>query len=90
MATSMGTHNATFTKWTYTLKPGLKWSNGKAVSPLDIKYGLERLFATDVINGGPASYFIQGIQHPATYKGPYKSGDLKHDHDHRQHRSRST
>ena len=76
MATSMGTHNATFTKWTYTLKPGLKWSNGKAVSPLDIKYGLERLFATDVINGGPSSYFIQGIKHPASYKGPYKSGDL--------------
>jgi peptide/nickel transport system substrate-binding protein len=76
MATTMGTHNATFTKWTYTLKPGLKWSNGKAVTPLDVKYGLERLYATDVINGGPSSYFIQGIKHPATYKGPYKSGDL--------------
>ena len=76
MATTMGTHNATYTTWTYTLKSGLKWSNGKAVTPLDFKYGLERLFATDVINGGPSSYFIQGIKHPATYKGPYKSGDL--------------
>ena len=77
LATTMGTHNATFTKWTYTLKSGLKWSNGKAVTPLDVKYGLERLFATDVINGGPSSYFIQGIAHPKTYAGPYKSGDLK-------------
>jgi len=76
LATDMGTHNANFTKWTYTLKPGIKWSNGTAVTPMDIKYGVERLFATDVINGGPSSYFIQGIAHPKSYAGPYKSGDL--------------
>ena len=56
---------------------------------MDIKYGVERLFATDVINGGPSSYFIQRIEHPAKYKGPYKSGDLEHDHDHERPRSRS-
>jgi peptide/nickel transport system substrate-binding protein len=76
LATDMGTHNASFTKWTYTLKPGLKWSNGTALTPKDVKYGVERLFATDVINGGPASYFITGIAHPKNYAGPYKSGDL--------------
>lgn len=76
LATDMGTHNANFTKWTYTLKPGIKWSNGKPVTPLDVKYGIERLFATDVINGGPSSYFIQGLAHPKSYAGPYKSGDL--------------
>src|SRR5215469_13088795 len=43
LATDMGTHNANFTKWTYTLKPGIKWSNGTAVTPMDIKYGVERL-----------------------------------------------
>ena len=64
MATTMGTHNATFTKWTYTLKPGLKWSNGKAVTPLDVKYGLERLFATDVINGGPVVLLHPGHRAP--------------------------
>jgi peptide/nickel transport system substrate-binding protein len=41
-----------------------------------VKYGVERLFATDVINGGPSSYFIDSIAHPSSYKGPYKSGDL--------------
>ena len=45
LATTMGTHNADFTKWTYTLKPGLKFSNGKAITPMDVKYGIERLFA---------------------------------------------
>jgi peptide/nickel transport system substrate-binding protein len=76
LATDMGTHNANYTQWTYTLKSGIKWSNGTPVTPMDIKYGVERLFATDVINGGPSSYFIQGISHPKTYAGPYKSGDL--------------
>jgi peptide/nickel transport system substrate-binding protein len=75
LATTMGTHNANFTQWTYTLKPGLKWSNGTALTPKDIKYGIERLWATDVINGGPASYFITGIKAPKNYAGPYKNGD---------------
>jgi peptide/nickel transport system substrate-binding protein len=76
LATSMGTHNANFTQWTYTLKSGIKFSDGTPVTPKDVKYGVERLFATDVINGGPSSYFIQGIAHPKSYAGPYKSGDL--------------
>ncbi len=76
LATSLGKHNSTFTQWSYTLKPGLKFSNGQPIRPIDVKYGIERLFATDVINGGPSSYFIDSIAHPASYKGPYKSGDL--------------
>jgi peptide/nickel transport system substrate-binding protein len=76
LATSLGKHNSTFTQWSYTLKPGLKFSTGQPITPMDVKYGIERLFATDVINGGPSSYFIDSIAHPANYKGPYKSGDL--------------
>lgn len=75
LATTMGTHNADFTKWTYTLKKGLKFSNGKAITPMDVKYGIERLFAQDVINGGPSSYFISTIAND-NYTGPYKDGDL--------------
>lgn len=76
LATGLGAHNTDFTQWTYTLQKGLKFSNGQPITPMDVKYGIERLFATDVINGGPASYFISTITHPADYLGPYKSGDL--------------
>lgn len=76
LATDMGTHNEDFTKWTYTLKKDLKWSDGSTITPADVKYGIERLFATDVINGGPSSYFIATITHPDDYLGPYTSGDL--------------
>jgi len=75
LATDMGTPNADFTKWTYTLKSGLKWSNGQPITPMDVKYGLERDFAAAEIPGGPSSYFVQGIKAPANYAGPYKGGD---------------
>ena len=76
LATGLGKHNADYTQWTYTLKSGLKFSNGQPITPADVKYGVERLFATDVINGGPASYFTSSINAPKDYLGPYKSGDL--------------
>ncbi len=75
LATNMGTHNADYTQWTYTLKPGLKFSTGAPITPKDVQYGIERLWATDVINGGPSSYFLQGIKAPKNYAGPYKDGD---------------
>jgi peptide/nickel transport system substrate-binding protein len=76
LATDMGTHNADFTQWTFTLKQGLKWSNGQPITPKDVKYGLERTFASAELPGGPFSYFVQGIKAPKNYPGPYKGGDL--------------
>jgi peptide/nickel transport system substrate-binding protein len=74
LATNMGTHNADYSEWTYTLKPGLKYSNGAPITAADIPWGISRLWATDVINGGPASYFLDGIKAPAKYRGVYKDG----------------
>lgn len=76
LATDMGKHNAGYTEWTFTLKPGLKFSTGKAITPMDVKYAVERLYATDVLPNGPGFYFTGIINAPASYKGPYKSGDL--------------
>ncbi len=77
LATSLGRHNADYSQWTYTLRPGLKFSTGKPITPLDVKFGIERLFAVDVVNGGPSAYFINSIAHPNSYRGPYRSGDLR-------------
>lgn len=76
MATGMGKSSDDFKTWTYTLQSGLKYSNGKTITTQDIKYATERLFATDVINGGPTFYFTGLIDAPSSYAGPYKSGDL--------------
>jgi peptide/nickel transport system substrate-binding protein len=62
-------------KWTYKLKPGLKFEDGSPITTKDIKYGVERSFAVDIINGGP-SYFLCLLSTcdasgAAAYKGPY-------------------
>jgi peptide/nickel transport system substrate-binding protein len=77
MATALGEHSADFKTWTYHLKSGLKWQDGSAVTTDQIKYGVERNFAQDVLTGGPASYFLCTLStcdakgNPA-YPGPYK------------------
>ncbi|MCM3882974.1 ABC transporter substrate-binding protein [Frankia sp. R82] len=61
--------------WKYTLKDGLKFSDGTPITSKDVKYAVERVFATDVINGGP-TYLIDYLDDPANpYPGPYKDTD---------------
>ena len=73
LATDLGTHNADYTEWKYTLQDGLKFSDGTPITAESIKYAIERLYATDVITGGPGFYFTAIIDAPKSYKGPYKS-----------------
>lgn len=77
LATAAGASNADKTEWTYTLKDGVKWEDGSAITSKDVKYAVQRLFATDVINGGPSSYFTSLLS-DGSYKGPYAdpNGDL--------------
>ena len=53
MATDTGTTNSDATIWTFSLRDGLAWQDGSPVKCEDVKYGVSRTFATDVINGGP-------------------------------------
>jgi peptide/nickel transport system substrate-binding protein len=57
----------------YTLRDGVTFQDGKAITSADIKYALERSFAEDVINGGPGATYLKPILvGGAAYKGPYK------------------
>jgi peptide/nickel transport system substrate-binding protein len=57
--------------WTYTLRPGLTWEDGSPLTSADVKYGIERLFASDVITGGP-SWAVQLLDdRTKPYDGPY-------------------
>ncbi len=68
--------------WTYKLQDGLKWQDGSAVTSADVKYAIKRLYATDVINGGPTFYYLDLLDanygKAGAYEGPYKDpkGDL--------------
>ncbi|GAA4735451.1 ABC transporter substrate-binding protein [Phytohabitans rumicis] len=77
LATALGQSNADKTVWTYKLRSGLKFSTGAAITSADIKYGFERMWATDVISGGPAGYFLCLLdtcddEGTPEYEGPYK------------------
>jgi peptide/nickel transport system substrate-binding protein len=76
LATDTGQSNEDATQWSFTLKDGPVWQDGKPVTCEDVKYGVSRTFATDVITGGP-NYIIGYLDVPEdkdgtpAYKGPY-------------------
>ncbi|WP_143676112.1 ABC transporter substrate-binding protein, partial [Streptomyces milbemycinicus] len=61
--------------YTYTLRDGITWEDGSPITSEDVKYGIERAWAPDVISGGPA-YLKQVLDPGGKYKGPYKDDKL--------------
>ncbi|MEV6495887.1 ABC transporter substrate-binding protein [Streptomyces prunicolor] len=70
LATDTGRPNKDATVWTYTLKKGLKYEDGTAITSADIKYGIERSFAAELSGGAP--YLRDWLVGAADYQGPYK------------------
>jgi peptide/nickel transport system substrate-binding protein len=78
LATDTGTSTEGGKVWSFTLKDGVKWQDGKGITCEDLKYGFSRGFATDVITGGP-NYQLGYLDVPKkgdlpVYNGPYKKG----------------
>jgi peptide/nickel transport system substrate-binding protein len=76
LATDTGTTPDGGKTWEFTIKDGVKWEDGQAVTCEDVKYGVSRTFATDIITDGP-SYAItlldiaKDADGNSIYKGPY-------------------
>jgi peptide/nickel transport system substrate-binding protein len=84
LATDTGQSSNNAKTWKFTLKDGVKWEDGKPITCEDLKYGASRVFATDVITGGP-NYILTYLDVPTdaktglpAYEGPYtkKGQDL--------------
>ncbi len=58
--------------WTYHLKSGLRFEDGSPITAADVKYGIERSFASE-LGGGSGSYAVQFLAGAASYHGPYAS-----------------
>ncbi|MFE6101620.1 ABC transporter substrate-binding protein [Streptomyces laurentii] len=71
LATDTGKVSPDGLTYTFTLKDGISWEDGKPITAQDIKYGIERIWAQDVISGGPI-YLQQVLDPKSEYKGPYK------------------
>ena len=76
MATDTGTASEGGKVWAFTLKDGLKFEDGTPITCAEVKYGVSRTFATDIITDGP-TYAISLLDIPkdddgsSAYKGPY-------------------
>lgn len=71
LATNLGTASADGLTWTYTLKSGLKFSNGQPVTAADVVYAVKRSFAVDSVAKNGTQYQMQYLQGGSTYKGPF-------------------
>jgi peptide/nickel transport system substrate-binding protein len=75
LATDTGTPNADFTEWTWTLKEGVTWQDGDPVTCADVKYGVSRAFAADVVSGPDDAVEYLAVPRDAEgaprYLGPY-------------------
>ncbi len=72
LATDLGRPRNHFKTWQFTLRPGVRFENGRRVTPEDLKYGIERSFDRKTFpEGAPFSneYLLDGD----TYQGPYRS-----------------
>lgn len=76
MATDLGTASADAKTWSFTIRDGVSFQDGTPVTCEDIKYGVSRTFATDIITDGP-TYAISYLDIPkledgtSEYKGPF-------------------
>ncbi|MGW7103120.1 ABC transporter substrate-binding protein [Streptomyces sp. NPDC054838] len=60
--------------YTVKIKDGVKFEDGAPITSKDFKYGIERVFAQDVLAGGP-TYLIDQLDQGQKYEGPYKDTD---------------
>ena len=72
LATDLGTTPDGGTTWTFTLKDGVTFESGRPITSRDVKYGIERSFASDVVVGGP-TYVVDLLDDRGNpYAGPYQ------------------
>ena len=72
LATDLGTPSEDGLSWTFTRRDGVRFENGRPITSRDVKYGIERSFASEVIVGGP-TYVVDLLDDPGNqYAGPYQ------------------
>lgn len=74
LATDTGTVSDDGLSWTYTLKDGIVFEDGTAITSAHIKYGVERTFAAALAGG--LTYHKTLLADTDGYEGPYEGKHL--------------
>ncbi len=71
IADKLGTTSDGGKTWKFTLRHGLKFEDGSPLTAKDVKYNIERSFASDIYKDG-ATYMPDTLVNANNYAGPYK------------------
>jgi peptide/nickel transport system substrate-binding protein len=72
LATDLGQHNDDFTQWTFTIRPGVKFENGKTVTAKDVAFGMTRCMDVATFPTGPCQVYSNVYyKGGSSYKGMY-------------------
>ena len=73
LATDLGHSNDNYTKWTFTIRSGVKWGeNGQPVTAKDVAWGMTRCMDAATFPTGACQYYANAYYKGGSdYKGPY-------------------
>ena len=72
LATDLGTPNADFTQWRFTIREGATWENGEPVTPEQVAFGITRSFDDVHFPQGPGTQYTRTYFAGAEgYRGPH-------------------
>lgn len=74
LATDTGKASKNLKSWTFTLRKGVKWQDGSAITCADVRYGVSRAFDPELGAGGYALTYLDIPKKPdgtSTYPGPF-------------------
>jgi peptide/nickel transport system substrate-binding protein len=75
LATDLGHPNDTYTKWSFTIRSGVKWQNGDPVTAKEVAWGMTRCMDAATFPTGACQYYSNVyFKGGSSYKGPYTSG----------------
>jgi peptide/nickel transport system substrate-binding protein len=70
LAESLGTPSDQGRTWTYRLRPGLKYEDGRPITAQDVKYGVMRSFDHEVFSSG-ATWMADLLANDTGFESPY-------------------
>jgi peptide/nickel transport system substrate-binding protein len=75
LAVDLGQHNDTYTKWSFTIRDGVKWGeNGQPVTAEEVAWGMSRCMDPATFPTGACPYYANAYyKGGADYKGVYTS-----------------
>ena len=80
LAVDLGEHNDDYTKWSFRIRPGVRFEDGSKVTAKNIAWGIQRCMDTATFPTGPCQYYANAyFRGGSSYQGPYTAPHQRFD-----------